>query len=186
MNASNYLISLSEALGQIDLAALEKLRIAVRHVKAVGGTLYVLGNGGSQANASHLVLHLINLGYRAHDLMAETAWLTATSNDYSYETTPGRRLWLAARKDDALIVISCSGDSLNILWSLWEAKRKGIVILGLLGSGGGVAINLCDLAVVLPTKQYGIVEDCHSAIIHILGGMLKQGIVPTKKEGGLK
>ena len=168
MNAPQYLVALREALGRIDLEALGRVGTSLQQVKTQDGTVYLLGNGGSQANASHLVLHLINLGYRVHDLMAETAWLTACTNDHSYQSSPARRLSLVGRKGDALMVISGSGNSPNVLNALQEAKRKGMTTLGLLGFGGGFALQFCDYAVVLAQKDYGICEDAHSAVIHIL------------------
>ena len=172
VNVSKYLMALEEALGQIDLEALSKICASIQQVKARGGTVYLLGNGGSQANASHLVLHLINLGYKAHDLMAEIAWLTASSNDLDYQSAPARRLSLVGRKGDALMVLSGSGNSPNVLNALQEAERKGMTTMGFLGFGGGFALQFCDCAVVLMQKDYGIVEDAHSAVIHILANSL--------------
>ena len=190
MNASEYLVALNKALGQIDLEALGEVCTEIQQVKAWGGILYLLGNGGSQTNASHLVLHLINLGYKAHDLMSETAWVTACANDHSWQSTPARRLSLVGRSGDALLVFSGSGNSPNVLNALQEAKRKGMVTMGLLGFGGGFALQFCEYAVVLAQKDYGICEDAHSAIVHILANSLvnwgkyqdpkKQGIALAK------
>ena len=135
--------------------------------------VFVLGNGGSQANASHLVLHLINAGFNARDMMAETAWLTAHSNDLSYDTAPGKLLHSLANSHDVLIVISGSGKSANIISALQSAQECGMKIIGLLGFGGGYAVDYCDLAVVLPQEDYGPIEDTHSAVIHIIGEMVQ-------------
>ena len=184
MNISEYLSALKEALGQIDLEALGKVCASIQQVKARGGIIYLLGNGGSQANASHLALHLIERGIRARDVMAETAWLSASANDYSYESSAARLLVLTGQPGDALLVFSCSGNSPNVLNALQDAKRKGMTTLGLLGFGGGFALQFCDYAVVLGQHSYPIVEDLHSVMLHILAESLKQGIVPAKQVEG--
>ena len=135
--------------------------------------VFVLGNGGSQANASHLVLHLINAGFSARDMLSESAWLSAQSNDFSYDTAPGKLLEAVAHSHDILIVISGSGKSPNIISALQSAQECGMKIIGLLGFGGGYAKDYCDLAVVLPQEDYGPVEDCHSVVIHLLYELLQ-------------
>ena len=136
------------------------------------GMVYVLGNGGSQANASHLSLHLQEVGVRARDLHAELPLLTAWSNDHDYSTVALNSLRRYAQIGDALVVVSGSGDSPNILVALAESRRIGIRTIGLLGFGGGAARSLCDLAIILPSHEYGPVEDVHSVIIHYLKTLL--------------
>jgi D-sedoheptulose 7-phosphate isomerase len=161
---TDYIEKLNYYLEQIDGEALNKVARSLQEHKCI----YVLGNGGSQANASHLVLHLINLGFRAHDILAETAWLTACANDFSYDSAPRRYLRQVAQPGDCLVVISGSGSSANVIYALEEAKNLGLTRLGLLGFGGRFARNLCDYAIVLDCQDYGVIEDCHSAIIHAL------------------
>ena len=136
------------------------------------GMVYVLGNGGSQANASHLSLHLQEAGVRARDIHAELPLLTAWSNDHDYSTLALNSLRRDAGPGDALVVVSGSGSSPNILVALAEARRIGIRTIGLLGFGGGAARSLCDLAIILPSHEYGPVEDVHSVIIHYLKTLL--------------
>ena len=138
------------------------------------GIVYVLGNGGSSANASHLVLHLREAGMKAVDLMGDAAHLSALSNDHSYQEAPRLRLRAEATQDDVLVVISGSGNSVNVLVTLAEASSIGMFCIGLLGFGGGSAKALCDEAIVLESKEYGPVEDAHSAVIHIVSGMLRK------------
>jgi D-sedoheptulose 7-phosphate isomerase len=137
------------------------------------GAVHVLGNGGSQANAAHLVLHLRGLGMTAHDIMAESAWLSAQANDYGYRTV-GATYLDAVRPEDALLVISGSGNSENVLEALKAAHARGLKRLGLLGFGGGSAAGLCDAALVLPQDAYGPVEDAHAAAIHAVAATLSE------------
>ena len=145
----------------------------LKRTRDAGATVYVLGNGGSSANASHLVLHLREAGLKAVDLMGDAAHLSALSNDHSYQEAPRLRLRAEAKQDDVLVVISGSGNSVNVLVTLAEASSIGMFCIGLLGFGGGSARALCDEAIVLESKEYGPVEDAHSAVIHIVSGMLK-------------
>ena len=164
-----YIETLVKCLRGVDTSRIDEMAHALR---ACQGTVYVLGNGGSQANASHLVLHLLECGVRARDIMGETAWLTASANDHSYEASAARLLVLTGRPGDALLVVSGSGNSPNVVFALEEARAREITTLGLLGFGGGAARGLCDCALVLASKEYGPVEDSHSAAIHILGELL--------------
>ena len=156
---------------QAALAEIEPDRVA--HIASLLNSnrdqqVFVLGNGGSKANASHLVLHLINAGFNARDMMAETAWLSARSNDISYDTAPGWLLHTLGNSHDILIVISGSGKSANIISALQSAQWCNMKIIGLLGFGGGWAKDYCDLAIVLTQEEYGVCEDAHSACIHML------------------
>ena len=149
---------------QVDLLAAQ--------LRATTGTVWVLGNGGSQANASHLVLHLREAKIRAHDLMDGLPSLSALSNDTSYQAAPMNQLRALGNAVDTLLVISGSGNSINVLAALAEARRIGMVTLGLLAFGGGAALGLCKQAIVLDSSDYGPVEDACSALLHMLSRTL--------------
>jgi D-sedoheptulose 7-phosphate isomerase len=167
-----------EQLRYLENTYLEAIARWLDMTRLDGRTVFVLGNGGSYANASHLVLHLRDAGIKAVDLLADTSQLTALSNDGDYATAPRDRLTMEADSKDMLVVISGSGESANILLALAAANRIGMSTVGLLGFGGGAAKKLCDLAVVLPSKNYGVVEDCHSVVLHILAGLVKDPTHP--------
>lgn len=145
---------------------------------ARGGAVHVFGNGGSQANAAHAVLHLRDAGVRAHDVMAEAAWLTAQTNDHGYQTAGTEYLRTIARPGDAILAISGSGNSVNVVRALEFAGAIGLRRLGLLGFGGGRAVDLCDAALVLPSRVYGPVEDVHSVAIHALQRVIEPTCSP--------
>ena len=169
-----YRQAVNALLAGVTADSLGTLANMLRQVRQDGGTVYVLGNGGSQANASHLSLHLQEVELRARDIHAELPLLTAWSNDHDFSTLALNSLRRDAQIGDALVVVSGSGDSPNILVALAESRRIGIRTMGLLGFGGGAAKSLCDCAVVLPGRDYGALEDTHSAIIHYLKILLKQ------------
>lgn len=155
--------------GQVSKIAehLDALRRARRQV-------WLCGNGGSAANVEHLTAHLQECGVRATDLMAFKSTLTAYSNDFGYERALQRQLRSLASAGQALIVISGSGDSPNIIMALVEARRLGMLTIGLLGFGGGLAKGLCDSVVLVGSNQYGPVEDAHAVVVHALQTLLKE------------
>ena len=165
-----YFEEIVSALERLDCSALGEIIALMQQAESI----YILGNGGSQANASHLVLHLSERGVKAHDLMAETAWLSALANDHSYQQAPLLILRRQAGAKDVLLIISGSGDSVNVLTALAEAKRLGMGTIGLLGMRGGAALGLCSIAIVVPSESYGTIEDCHSALVHLLAGRLAE------------
>jgi D-sedoheptulose 7-phosphate isomerase len=154
-----------QALGAIKVQDVERI------VQIFEGELqyvWVIGNGGSQSNAAHLVLHLRQTGIPAIDLLADNAWLTAESNDLGYHGAPHRG-FKGYPMPDVIFVISGSGNSANCvdLARYWR-ERRGPVIVGLLGMDGGALKRLCDVAVVVNSMEYGPIENAHQTIIHMI------------------
>ena len=162
----------SELVNSIQVDHLAALAEAIRATNDRGNTLYVGGNGGSCANAAHLVLHLREVGIRAVDLTADSACLTAIANDHSYAEVFRQQLQSQAIDGDGLLVISGSGRSHNVVGALEWARLHSLRSLGLLGFGGGDAAQLCDLAVILYSTDYGPVEVAHDACIHLIKELL--------------
>ena len=167
---NNYLDRVVMVAGELKLSQVALLIHRLKKAKAEGNTVFVVGNGGSQSNAQHLTLHLRDRGIRAIDLMADGSWLTAQSNDHGYSESAANLLALLQKTDDLTIVLSGSGNSPNIVECL---KRATVYKVGILGFDGGAAFGLCDLVVHCPSIEYGVVEDCHSIIIHMLSEALK-------------
>ena len=172
LNWNVYKAKVREAMRDVDLAHLHDLVEDLRSVYARDGQVFVLGNGGSQANAAHLVLHMRNAGFRAWDCLGDNAWVSATANDHGYDTVGALLLFQRAGPDDALLVISGSGDSPNVLRAIEQARCQDMEVFGLLGFGGGKAAAGLDSGVVLPEEEFGPVEDVHSIIIHYLATAL--------------
>lgn len=179
--AADYLATVRRLIDEMDLSTLEEMARLIEDVDVGGGTIWVLGNGGSQALASHLVLHLVQCGFRAHDLLSETALLAAYSNDRSYASYPLLRLRQNGTGLDCLLVISGSGDSANVLTALAEARRQGMATLGLLGFGdGGAAAALCGCALMVDSQEHAVIEDVHSVAMHLLSAALTVGGLTPK------
>ena len=161
---SPYVDRLKSLLDTIDQGSVDGVVLAIKTAR----TVYIAGNGGSDANASHLALHLNEVGLRAHNLMAEIPLLTAYANDLAYDEVVRKRLRQSATPEDCLVVLSGSGNSRNIILALVSAMNLGVKTVGILGFGGGDALAMCDAAVVLGSHEYGPVEDAHSAVVHLI------------------
>lgn len=176
-----YRRELVTALGQLDVDAVEAMCDVLAAAQRDRRRVYVAGNGGSAATASHLVCDLSKTttihgsnGLRVHSLGDNVPSLTAWSNDRSYEVAFGEQLVTLADPGDVLLVISASGNSENILHALDIADAMGLHRLALLGFGGGAAARMAEIAIVVDSCDYGVVEDTHLAIGHALTRILAQ------------
>ena len=147
--------------------------MAAKSIQA-GNKLMLCGNGGSAADAQHLAAEmLVRLrpnnnrgGIAAIALAQDTSTITACGNDFGYDQIYKRMVESLGQKGDCLIVITTSGNSENILLAMKAAKKKGIKIFGFLGSGGGLALQLCDVAFVVPSDETGRVQESHITAGH--------------------
>jgi D-sedoheptulose 7-phosphate isomerase len=166
-----------------------------------GGKLMLCGNGGSAADAQHLAAELLirlrgeveRGGLPALALATDTSSLTACGNDYDFERYYARMVGTLGRAGDGLIAITTSGRSPNVVAALRAARAKGIVTIGLLGGDGGAARALCDLALVVPSRETGRIQEAHIAIGHavmeliedrlLAAGIIKNPSSPRGEEG---
>lgn len=170
--ATAYVRRATSSIEGVDVQAIKELARYLEDVRRQGGTVHVLGNGGSKANAGHLVLHLRDVGLMANDVLEHLDWLTAESNDHDYDQAAARYLSRMGKKEDCLVVITGSGMSANVVLALVRAKRMGMRTAGILGFDGGDAMSLCGAYIHVPSHEYGPVEDTHSVIIHTLQALL--------------
>ena len=160
----DYAATLQAALGTVDKAALEKARAAVVDATAEGKRIHAIGNGGSAAIADHLCCDWT----KGHSLNANVALYSAIANDYGFEKVFSTQVAFYAEAGDVLIAISSSGNSSNILAAVEEAKARGITTIGLSGFKGGALKDAADIALYVAAENYGIVEDGHQALMHVL------------------
>ncbi len=148
----------------------------LRQTLSEDGRIFVGGNGGSAAIADHLccdfekgtILPGIN-NLRTHSLVGSMALFSAIGNDLGYDETLAYQLELQRPKPyDTLILISSSGNSPNIIKALDCAKKYRVYVIGLTGFDGGQLKNGCDLSLHIPINNYGVVEDCHQMLMHVL------------------
>ena len=150
-----------------------------------GGKLLMCGNGGSAADAQHLVtecmvrLEVDRAPLPAIALTTDTSLLTAAGNDYGFETIFARQVAGLGRLGDVLLAISTSGNSLNVVRAVEEAHRRGLHTLGLLGKDGGRLKEMVHLALVVPSSSTQRIQEVHITVGHILCGALERRILRT-------
>jgi D-sedoheptulose 7-phosphate isomerase len=141
-----------------------------------GGRLFSMGNGGSSCDAAHIAvefLHPVTAGrpaLAAINLGADTATISAVSNDVGFENVFVRQLIAHARHGDALIGVSTSGESANLIRAFIEAKELGMVTFGLAGGDGGAmrACGAVDHCLVVESTSVHRIQECHVIAYHIL------------------
>jgi D-sedoheptulose 7-phosphate isomerase len=170
------------------VAAKEIAAVADRlhRVVLAGGTILLAGNGGSAATASHMALDLGKStrgrpprpgARRIRTLsLCDPAVLTAWGNDHGYDRVFAEQVSTHARPGDAAVLLSVSGTSPNMVAAARAARAAGAAVIALVGDPGGELRALADLAVVVPSREYEIVEDTHLAIGHILTVYLKDAL----------
>jgi D-sedoheptulose 7-phosphate isomerase len=149
---------------------------------AEGHKLLLCGNGGSAADAQHLAAELLvrlrpNVNRQALPAIAlalDASTITACGNDYGFETLYERMLDALGQPGDVLIGITTSGKSPNVLRALQRARDLGICTIGLLGAGGGPALQLCDLALVVPSNITARIQEAHITVGHIVMELVEE------------
>lgn len=150
------------------------------HTLIQGGKIFFCGNGGSAADSQHLAAELTGRFIKdrrplaAMALSTDTSALTCIGNDYSFDEIFARQVVGLGRKGDLLIGISTSGKSRNVLRAIEEAKKLGMVSIGMLGRDGGQLKSLCDHSIVVPSDITARIQECHILIGHTLCGMIEQ------------
>ena len=179
LDAPAYLDRLREELERIDAAAVERWADFVFDVWTRGSTLYLIGNGGSAAAASHLSVDLgkgtvatDNLRDESHrrlrvvSLTDNVPWITAVANDLDYEQVFVQQLMSAAVDGDALMAFSGSGNSPNVLAAVDWGNRHGLRTFGLTGFDGGKLKDLQQDGVHVALDDMGMVESIHVCLFH--------------------
>ncbi len=138
-----------------------------------GGKLLVAGNGGSAADAQHLVAEFVGRlvvnrpALRAVALTTDTSILTAVGNDFSFEHVIERQVEALGAHGDIFLGISTSGNSRNILRAASLAKKMGLTTVGFSGNDGGELARICDLSIVVPSNVTMNIQEAHLALEHI-------------------
>jgi D-sedoheptulose 7-phosphate isomerase len=178
-----YIDDLTGLLGSIDPDAVERVGAVIWQAYCEGRTLFIIGNGGSAATASHFACDLAKGAtvpgkrrVRAASLTDNVALMTAIGNDIGYEELFTEQIANLAEKGDVLIAISASGNSPNILHTLRWAKENDLITVAVLGFDGGEAAKIAEHAVVASSCNYGLVEDFHLIFEHALSQWLRQKI----------
>jgi len=177
----NYWHEISALARQMPFSALADAAELLLDCHRCGGTVFVLGNGGSAATASHLACDLAKnvrvagrAPFRVVALTDNAPLLTAWANDNGYDTVFAEQLAALVRPGDVVVSISASGNSPNVLAAAALARQAGATTIALTGRSGGQLRALSDLAVLVPSDSIEQVEDAHLVIAHSLCVALRQ------------
>lgn len=160
-----------------DPSLIDLIQIVVaRSVQAFqsGNKILAAGNGGSAADAQHIVAEFVSRFYfdrpalAAEALSVNTSILTAIGNDYGYEQLFARQIEANARAGDVFFALSTSGNSPNILLAAQAARQKGLTVVGFTGQLGGKLAALCDFCFKAPSSDTPRIQEVHILIGHVI------------------
>ncbi len=172
---SDYIRAQKAAHDSIPVAAVARLIATLRDALNAGRNIYVFGNGGSAANASHFATDLgkgasdkVGRRFRVLSLTDNVSWMTALGNDYSYEDIFVGQLQNYGQAGDVAMGISVSGNSPNCVKALAWARDHGLHTVALVGAKRGRMAEVAQDVLVINDTHYGRVEDAQMGICHLL------------------
>lgn len=146
-------------------------------------TVFLIGNGGSAANASHFAQDLAKgtlssmdakRRFRVVALTDNIGFITALANDEGYDSIFEQQLRNLARSGDILVAISGSGNSPNVIRGVEFAKSIGMTVIGVTGFDGGKLKSLADVSVHIPVDDMGMTEALHAVVFHLAMSRLRE------------
>jgi D-sedoheptulose 7-phosphate isomerase len=196
-----YITEVEDMLEAISLSQLQEIFFILEEAYRDDRRVFVMGNGGSAATASHLALDLAKntisgtcRRLRVLSLTDHVPLITAWSNDSAYEHIFSEQLASLIEEGDVVIGISTSGNSLNVINACYLAKREDATTIGLLGANGGKMKELVDAYILAPGQNIEQEEDAHMIISHIITRHMRNFIrcstaklvvaLPTKSPDG--
>ena len=187
-----YLDAVARAAAAVDRSALGRAADLLTELFSADRTLYVCGNGGSAAISNHLLCDYSKciqtdtvLLPRVVSLSASVEYITAIGNDIDFADIFVFQLRTAARKGDALMTVSASGNSENIVRAVEWARNNGLRTIAMTGFEGGRSAGIADVNLHTPAANYGIAEDVHQSMMHMLAQYLRMrsmdaALVPSR------
>ena len=183
MDLTAYASDTAAKLMRTDFGKLAEIGELLLKVKAEGRTVFLIGNGGSAATASHVTNDLVKgcrvgetPGFRAFCLSDSNALVTCLANDFSYEEIYTILLRTYAKRGDVVLAFSGSGNSPNIVHALKTASKMGLTTVGFGGRDGGQMKPLCDHILIAPTDSMEMLEDMHLIYFHDLVCAMRPGL----------
>ena len=179
--ARDYLAEETRTLGQLPLEAVRRVVEALRDAYELEQQMFVMGNGGSAATASHLACDInkgLGLGrekrFRMTCLNDNIPTMLAYANDISYREVFVEQLRNFVRPDDVVIGISCSGNSENVVKAVEFANARGAGSIGITGFDGGRLAKVARIPLVVPSRDMQVIEDVHLIVCHMLFRLLEK------------
>ena len=177
----SYRDSLVLALSKVSLQAVKSIGDLLRDARIKGAQVFIVGNGGSAATATHMLCDLSKSTIlenvprlRVVPVVDSVPLITAWANDTGYENIFAEQIESHVRPGDVVIALSGSGESENILLAVRRAREHGATTVGLTGFAGGQLKEMVDICVVVDSDNMGQIEDVHHAIGHMLASVLSQ------------
>lgn len=169
-------ITVKQELLQNDAIMVDIIKVADLIVEAFnnGNKLLFCGNGGSAADAQHLAAEFSGRYYLnrpplyAEALHTDSSFMTAVSNDFSFDDVYGRLIQGIGKQGDILIGMSTSGNSKNVIKALEEAKKKNIITIGFTGKANGNMKSYCDYLINIPSDDTPRIQECHIMLGHAI------------------
>jgi D-sedoheptulose 7-phosphate isomerase len=171
--SANLKLSAAQVLGE----PIARAGVLLAECLRAGGKVLACGNGGSAADSQHFAAELVNRFERerpplaAVALTTDTSTLTSIANDYAYVQVFAKQVRAIGRRGDALIAISTSGNSANVIEAMQAARELGIGIIALTGNGGGKMAGLLgdkDAHICVPHKTTARIQEVHLLTLHCL------------------
>ena len=170
-----------KAWNRIDFKVFTRIAKVLEKAERGGKQVFVMGNGGSAATASHIATDWAKTAERPRkplmrcvSLTDNIPFMTAIGNDLGYEDIFVRQLENYLRRGDVVVLISGSGNSPNVLKAAKFAKKKGAVTVAMTGFSGGQLSKMADIVFHVDCEQYGVIEDLHMGVGSMLAFYLKQ------------
>ncbi len=172
--AEQYFAELRRVTAHLPFSVIDAATAELWRANSNGRAIYVFGNGGSAALASHFACDLgkgtaqsgSGPRFRIVALTDNVPILTAWANDSSYDDVFAEPLRNLVQPGDVAVAISCSGSSANVIRALQVARGSGARTIGFTGFQGGQMKSLCDICIVVPSDNMQIIEDVHLSIAH--------------------
>jgi D-sedoheptulose 7-phosphate isomerase len=188
---SRYMRDLSELALQLDAEATGRTAQEIVETVRARRTVFIAGNGGSASTAGHIACDLLgtcqSAGHpraRVIGMADNSAALTALANDYGYDDVFACQLGLQAEAGDLLLLLSVSGESPNLVRAAEAGRRLGMRIVAWTGAAGSALEKHCDAFVSVGSDDYGLAEDLHLALNHIVSRLLNGGA--PRRLGGVR
>lgn len=170
---SSYLDNNLEAASRLQATEISEFVCGLRGIRDSAGTLWIAGNGGSSAAASHATVDFIKTSssfgsnpLRSVCLSEMVSLQTALANDLSFEQGFSDSLEAVSRSGDGLMILSVSGTSPNLMRALNAAKKRNLKTFAITGLRGRKTCNEVDFGICIPSEDYQIVENIHMLLIH--------------------
>ena len=173
-----------DILELIDIKLIQSAYELIKNSIINNSTIFWCGNGGSASQANHLSAELVGGMYKKKIkpfksicLNVDTSFITAWSNDDSFENIFTRQLQANGKKDDVLIGLSTSGNSININNAATYAQKSGIKVISLTGNDGGKLRSISDLNINVDSKSTQRIQEMHILIGHIICDLIERNYI---------